>query len=184
MVYLADGKTVVFKIRQGVKFQNGETMTPSDVAYSLQRGMLQGGTASPQWMYYEAFFGVGTDDVSLLVDPEGNLYDDRENLAKADPATLKAACEKVKAAVVADDAAGTVTLTLAQPWAPLMATLTQTWGSVMNQKWVVENKGWDGHAIHGRITMLCSPLMIPSPASPWALAPTNLTTAPLVRRSL
>ncbi len=140
----ADGKTVVFKIREGVKFQNGETLTPSDVAYSLQRGLLQGGTASPQWMYYEAFFGVGTDDISLLVDPEGNLYDDRENLAKADPATLKAACDKVKAAVVADDAAGTVTLNLAQPWAPLMATLTQTWGSIMNQKWVVENGGWDG----------------------------------------
>jgi len=140
----ADGKTVVFNIREGVKFSNGETLTPSDVAYSLQRGMLQGGTASPQWMYYEAFFGVGTDDVSLLVDPEGNLYDDRETLAAADPATLVAACEKVKAAVVADDAAGTVTLNLAQPWAPLMATLTQTWGSVMNQKWVTENGGWDG----------------------------------------
>lgn len=140
----ADGKTVTFNIREGVKFSNGETLTPSDVAYSLQRGMLQGGTASPQWMYYEAFFGVGVDDVSLLVDPEGNLYDDRETLAAADPATLSAACEKVKAAVVADDAAGTVTLNLAQPWAPLMATLTQTWGSVMNQKWVVENGGWDG----------------------------------------
>lgn len=140
----ADGMTVTFNIRQGVMFSNGETLTPSDVAYSLQRGMLQGGTASPQWMYYEAFFGVGVDDVSLLVDPEGNLYDDRETLAAADPATLSAACEKVKSAVVADDAAGTVTLHLAQPWAPLMATLTQTWGSVMNQKWVVENGGWDG----------------------------------------
>lgn len=140
----ADGKTVTFKIRTGVKFQSGDTMTPSDVAFSLQRGLLQGGTASPQWLFYEAFFGVGIDDISLLVDPAGSLYDDRETLAKSDAATLVAACEKVKAAVVADDAAGTVTLNLAQPWAPLMPTLAQTWGSVMSAKWVADNKGWDG----------------------------------------
>jgi ABC-type transport system substrate-binding protein len=140
----ADGKTVVFKIRDGVKFHNGDVMTPSDVAYSLQRGLLQGGTASPQWMFYEAFFGVGVDDISLLVDPEGSLYDDRGLLAAFDAAKLVAACEQVKAAVVADDAAGTVTLNLAQTWGPLMPTLAQTWGSVMSAKWVAENGGWDG----------------------------------------
>jgi ABC-type dipeptide transport system, periplasmic component len=140
----ADGKTVTFQIRQGVKFSNGESLTPSDVAYSLQRGMLQGGTASPQWLFYEAFFGAGTDDISLLVDPKGSLYDNHDNLAKADPAVLQSACEKVKAAVVADDDAGTVTLHLAQPWAPLMATLAQTWGSIMDQKWVVTHNGWNG----------------------------------------
>ena len=29
-------------------------------------------------VFTEPLFGIGTDDVSLLVDPEGNLYDDRE----------------------------------------------------------------------------------------------------------
>lgn len=139
-----DGLTWTWHIREGVKFHNGTDMTASDVAYSLQRGMLQGGTISPQWMYYEAFFGIGVDDVSLLVDPEGALYDDRAALSAADPATLVAACEKVKAAVVADEAAGTVTFNLAVPWAPMLATLTQTWGSVMSQAWVTENGGWDG----------------------------------------
>jgi len=140
----ADGKTYTFNIRPGIKFQEGGDLTPSDIAYSLQRGLLQGGTASPQWLYYEALFGTGTDDISLLVDPEGNLYDDREALSAADPATLVAACEQVKAAVVADDAAGTVTLNMSQPWAPMLATLAQTWGSAMDQDWVVANGGWDG----------------------------------------
>src|SRR3990172_4195543 len=139
-----DGLTCTFNLRPGVKFHAGGDLTASDVAYSLQRGMLQGDTASPQWLYYEAFFGTGTDDISLLVDPEGNLYDDREALTAADPATLAEACEKVKAAVVADDAAGTVTLNLTQPWAPMLATLAQTWGSAMDQEWVVANGGWDG----------------------------------------
>ncbi len=79
----------------------------------------------------------------MIVDG-GASADDREALAKNDPATLKAACEKVQAAIVADDAAGTVTMTLAQPWGPFLATIAQTWGSVMSKSWVVEKGGWDG----------------------------------------
>jgi peptide/nickel transport system substrate-binding protein len=140
----ADGLVYTWKIRTGVKFHDGADMTPSDVAYTFQRGLLQGGTASPQWLLAEPFFGVGTDDISLLVDPEGNLYDDQEGMKAADPAKLMEACEKVKSVIVADDAAGTVTMTLAQPWAPFIPTLANFWGSVMDQDWVAANGGWDG----------------------------------------
>jgi peptide/nickel transport system substrate-binding protein len=140
----ADGLTWTWKIREGVTFHNGDVLTPTDVAYSLQRGMLQGGSSSPQWLYYEAFFGTGTYDVAELVDPTGALDDDRAALAAVPAADLKAACEKVTAAVVADDAAGTVTFHLAQPWSPMIATLAQSWGSIMDKKWVAENGGWDG----------------------------------------
>ena len=119
-------------------------MTATDVAYSFHRGLLQGGTSSPQWLLAEPFFGVGTDDISVVVDPNGSLYDDREALSKFDAKAVKAACEKTQAAIVADDAAGTVTMTLAQPWGPFLATIAQTWGSVMDKKWVAANKGWDG----------------------------------------
>jgi peptide/nickel transport system substrate-binding protein len=139
-----DGLTYTFTIREGVKFHEGGDLTPSDVAYSFQRGLLQGGTASPQWLLTEPFFGIGVDDISLLVDPEGNLYDDREGLSGADPATLVEACERVKSAIVADDAAGTVTMTLAQSWGPLIATIAPGWGSIMDMEWVAENGGWDG----------------------------------------
>jgi peptide/nickel transport system substrate-binding protein len=139
-----DGLTYTFTIREGVTFHEGGELTPSDVAYTFQRGLLQGGTASPQWLLAEPFFGVGNDDVSLLVDPEGNLYDDREALSGADAGTLVQACEQVKSLIVADDAAGTVTMTLAQPWGPFLATIANNWGSIMDQEWVVENGGWDG----------------------------------------
>jgi peptide/nickel transport system substrate-binding protein len=139
-----DGTVWTFHIRKGVKFHNGDEMTPSDVAYSFQRGLLQAGTASPQWLLSEPFFGIGNDDISVVVDPNGGLYDDREALSAADPATLTAACEKVTGAVVADDAAGTVTMTLAQAWGPFLPTIAQTWGSVVDKKWIIENKGWDG----------------------------------------
>ena len=139
-----DGTVWTFNIRQGVKFHEGGDLTPSDVAYSLWRGLLQGGYSSPQWLLAEPFFGVGVDDITLLVDDTGELADNREGLVAADPAKLVAACETVKSKIVADDEAGTVTLTLAQAWGPFLPTLANGWGSVMDQEWVVENGGWDG----------------------------------------
>jgi ABC-type transport system substrate-binding protein len=138
-----DGTVWTFNIRQGVKFHEGGDLTPSDVAYSYWRGLLQGGYSSPQWLLAEPFFGVGMDDITMLVD-EGASADDREALMANDPAKLVAACETVKAAIVADDAAGTVTMTLAQPWGPFLATIANGWGSVMDMEWVVANGGWDG----------------------------------------
>jgi ABC-type transport system substrate-binding protein len=140
----ADGTVWTFKIRPDVKFHNGDVMTPSDVAWTFQRGILQGGTSSPQWLLTEPFLGAGVDDIAAVVDPEGSVYDDRAAMQAYDPAALVAACEQVKAAIVADDAAGTVTMTLAQPWGPFLATIAQTWGSVMDQKWAVEQGAWDG----------------------------------------
>jgi len=138
-----DGSIYTFTIRQGVKFHEGGDLTPSDVAYTFQRGLLQGGYASPQWLIAEPFFGVGNDDITCIVDGCASA-DDREALSANDPATLVAACETTKAAIVADDAAGTVTMTLAQPWGPFLATIANNWGSIMDQEWVVANGGWDG----------------------------------------
>ncbi|MBW6474196.1 MAG: hypothetical protein K0B14_13805 [Anaerolineaceae bacterium] len=138
-----DGTVWTFTIREGVKFHEGGDLTPSDVAYSFQRGLLQGGYSTPQWLLAEPFFGVGIDDITGIVD-DFESADDREALMANDPDVLVSACETVKAAIVADDAAGTVTMTLAQPWGPFLATIANNWGAIMDMEWVVENGGWDG----------------------------------------
>ncbi len=140
----ADGLTYTFNIRKGVKFHDGTEMTPEDVAYTFQRNLMQGGSASPQWMLMEPFFGIGLADIAELVDPSGAMVDDPAALAAADPALLLEVCEKVKAAVVADNAAGTVVFTLAQPFAPFLPTIANSWGAVTSKAWISANGGWDG----------------------------------------
>jgi peptide/nickel transport system substrate-binding protein len=145
----ADGKTYTFQIRTGVKFHNGDTLTPADVAFTFQRGLLQGGLKSPQWLLFQPILGVaaspsGHNDITDLVDPSGQLADNPAALLKADPAKLAAACQAVTSAIVADNGANTVTFHLAQPWGPFLATLANAWGSVVDKKWIGANGGWDG----------------------------------------
>jgi len=150
----ADGRTYTFKIRAGVKFHNGDTLTPDDVAFTFQRGLLQGGLKSPQWLLFQPILGLaaspsGNNDITDLLDPGGKLGNEpadqlKADLLKADPARLLAACQAVTSAIVADDTAGTVTVHLAQPWGPFLATLANAWGSIVDKQWIGANGGWDG----------------------------------------
>ena len=139
-----DGRTYTFQIREGVTFHAGGTLEPHDVAYSFQRGLLQSDPNGPQWLLMEPIMGFASGDITEAIDPEGNLIGDPAAVQALDAEQLAAVCEAVQAAVVADDAAGTVTFNLAVPWGPFLATLTSTWGSILDMEWAVEQGAWDG----------------------------------------
>lgn len=140
-----DGLTYTFNIREGVTFHDGGTLTPSDVAYTFQRGLLQSDPNGPQWLLLEPILGYSAcADITEGIDPECGIAGDPDAVKAADPAALAAVCEQVKAAVVADDAAGTVTFNNTLPWGPFLATLTQSWGMVLDQEWAVAQGAWDG----------------------------------------
>jgi peptide/nickel transport system substrate-binding protein len=123
---LPDGTMrIVFKIRKGVKFHEGGTLEPHDVAYSYQRLLLQDRAAGPVWMWLEPFFGVSAIDE--LAEQVGDLE----------------ACKMVKEAIQADDENWTVTLTLKEAFSPIIQILAGTWGSVLDKEWMIEQGDWD-----------------------------------------
>ncbi|CUS04074.2 putative Peptide/nickel transport system substrate-binding protein [Candidatus Promineifilum breve] len=139
-----DGLTYTFQIREGVTFHAGGTLEPHDVAYTFQRGLLQSDPNGPQWLLLEPLMGITSGDINESIDAEGLLAGDPAAVQAADPTQLAGICEAVKAAIVADDAAGTVTFNLAVPWGPFLATISQTWGMILDQEWAVEQGAWDG----------------------------------------
>jgi peptide/nickel transport system substrate-binding protein len=137
-----DGLTWTFNIREGVTFHAGGTLEPHDIAYTVHRALLQGRVDGPQWMPYEGFFG---SDLAM-----GSSKDlaaaliGKETFEELTPADLVQVCEAVKAAVVADDEAGTVTYNLAQPMPWFLALASSNFlGGILDQEWMIENGDWD-----------------------------------------
>jgi len=128
----SDGMTYTFHIRQGVKFQDGQDLTPQDVAYSFWRGMIQDRAGGPQWIMLQPFFGL---DVQSF---EGDVVQKQFN------GDWTKAAQAVEQAVTYDNTNWTVTLHLKQPYGPMLQLLSGTWASIVSMPWVIQQGGWDG----------------------------------------
>ena len=146
----ADGMTWTFTIRKGVTFSNGDPMNPSDVAYSYLRGFIQGYSNSAQWIMLQPFFGPTVTGTWLdpNVKPGDKTGDDVvDTMFNGD---FVAACQAAQKLIVADNNAGTVTMTLKQPWAPFLASIANAWGSVIDQKYAMAQGDWDGNCANAQ----------------------------------
>jgi peptide/nickel transport system substrate-binding protein len=137
-----DGMEVTFNIREGVKFHQGGTLEPHDVAYTLHRSMLQGRLDGFQWILYEAFFGPDLSTASIK--EFAMAYTQKENFEELTSDELKGICETFKSKIVADDEAGTVSMKFNQPVPWLYALTSQQFmGAVLDKEWMIENGDWD-----------------------------------------
>jgi peptide/nickel transport system substrate-binding protein len=118
------GTDYTFTIRQGVKFHEGGDLTPSDVAYSFWRWMLQDRSGGPSWIILEPMLGYyAIDDV---------------------PGTDLQRCQAVKGSVTYDNENWTVTFHLNTAFGPMTHILATSWASVLDQEWMAANGGWTG----------------------------------------
>jgi len=124
----------VFTIRAGISFYDEtgsvvDSLDADDVVYSLQRGLVQDQSGSPQWMFYKAFFGtMNSNDWSV---DSGT----RMNLAKMiEDAVVKTGAMEV-----------TMSLGMNFPNAAWMQTLGNTWGSIMSKEFSIALlPNWNG----------------------------------------
>lgn len=138
------GLSYTFEVRRGVSFTNGAPLTAEDVAYSLQRLLLQSAAGRPQTTLLEALFGLRSGDLTEAISGRpylGNRAALMENTTEPQRVAL---CERVQEAVSADVDAGTITLTLSEPWAPLLAILSEPWAGVVSAEWAAARGDWDG----------------------------------------
>nr|ADM94996.1 ABC-type dipeptide transport system periplasmic component [uncultured Atribacterota bacterium] len=144
------GIDYIFPIRYGVRFHNGALMTPEDIEYSFERGMIFDRAGGPCWMLLEPLLGVGSIEelaVKLAgVENYGDMFKDEELLPEYKEAMIKVYTDYVDRAVEVQG--NNVVFHLAQPYAPFLNILAHGggWASIINKEWSIQQGAWDGKA--------------------------------------
>ena len=118
----ADGKTYRFKIRKGVKFHSGNTLTPEDVEYTFERNLVTDPDNGPNWFWYAYLLGGHGSR-----DRDGNIIVEFKDIDKA---------------IEVDG--DYVVFKLPNPFPPFLGALVGAWASIVDKQFVIDNGGWPG----------------------------------------
>ncbi|RKX54564.1 MAG: ABC transporter substrate-binding protein [Thermotoga sp.] len=150
------GKVYVFPIRKGIKFHNGADLTPEDVEYSFERGIIFDPSGGPMWMIIEALFGVYTwEDVvtGYIKEKTGkevkysDLFDENgEPLPEYKDLLVGVYKDVLDPAIEVEG--DSVVFRLKRPFGPFLHILAQgaSWSSVLDKETCIEKGLWDGKA--------------------------------------
>ena len=133
-----DGKTVTYKLRQGVKFQSGNDFTCADVKYTIERDLVTNNPASAIWFLASSFLGESGNADAVLGNKDGTqAYRD------AHAAEYKAYFQKIQGAVTCPDP-HTAVMHLAAPDPAFIAKMAFPAAFPLDSKWAMDNGTWDG----------------------------------------
>lgn len=144
------GKTYIFPIRKGVRFHNGNPLTPEDVEYSFERGLLYDPEGGPMWMLWYALFETHSRDEALeefVGRPVSEIFD-----AKGEPRPefrqkLIDFYNKVVDPAV-EVQGDNVVFRLKRPYGPFLNIIAQSanWAAVLDKETCTRIGLWDGKA--------------------------------------
>lgn len=152
---LDNGKTYVFHIRQGIKFHNGDVLTPEDVRYSLERLLVLDRSGGAAWMVAEALLpaidGNYVDSITQWAVKYAKVksWDDlfSDGVLKAE---YESSIEKTFKLLDNDfEIKGNdLIIHLPHPYPPFLFTLAHYagWTGVEDEKWAVSKGAWPGTA--------------------------------------
>ncbi len=145
------GKTYVFPIRKNVKFHNGNPLTPEDVEYSFERGLLYDPEGGPMWMLWYALFGVHSRDEALeefVGKPVDEIFDAKTGEPKAVYKQKVIDFYKMVVDPAIEVQGDNVVIKLIRPYAPFMNIIAQSahWGAVLDKETCIKLGLWDGKA--------------------------------------
>jgi len=119
-----------FTIREGVTFHCGSPyiLTPEDVEYSIERGMVQDRDGGPQWMFYEPLLNTwGANGLGDI----GNCTHPRPDVALVG--------QMIDHAVESNSTHVWFNFAFPGAYAPFLQILSQTCASIMSKAWVVND---------------------------------------------
>lgn len=146
------GRTFVFPIREGVKFHSGNTLTPADVEYSFERGLLFDRSGGPIKMLIEAFTGAEFSSLQAWFEAYSGIPYSEAVGADRNPTSPEARdlligfYNEVIDPIVEVDG-NNVIFTLAEPYGPFMWLLAHygTWSSILDSEYTIASGAWDGN---------------------------------------
>ncbi len=148
-----DGKTYTFPIREGVKFHSGNLLTPSDVKYSFERGILYDPAAGPIIMIIQALTGGKYPSVEMWFEdysgmPYSEAVDENRNVTseEARQKLISFYEEVVNPRIVVDG--NNVVFYLDAAYAPFLYIITHFayWSAIIDSQACIEAGAWDWKA--------------------------------------
>ena len=148
-----EGRKYIFPLRDGVMFHTGNIMTPADVEYSFERGILYDPAGGPMWMMMEAFSGGEFPSLESWFEAySGMSYSDAVNDAK-EP-TSPEAREKLISFFndivdpMVEVEGNNIIFNLKGAFAPTMWIIVHYnyWSAIIDAEWCKANGAWDGNA--------------------------------------
>jgi peptide/nickel transport system substrate-binding protein len=150
-------QTFYFKIRTGVPFQDSRfgNVTPADVEYSIERGMVMDPADGPQWMFYEPLLNGETHTYV-----NGQDWDPAGNWTQRNLLGLM-----IDHAIQSNSTHVWFNLAFPGAYAPFMQILSQTWSSVYSKAWansLGRSTNWPGNwTDHTSWFNYCNPTVMP-----------------------